>query len=426
MARFRIVVTAPDLTGSTYSGMGLRALGLAEALSQVADVTVLAGGAVEPGERPFEVVAWDGIRSAQLLRDADVVITANGLRLRELSRVGGRLVFDLYDPSIFEYLSQDDPTRRVRLPWMANQLRVWRLAIALADAVLCANTRQRDLLLGAALAIRRDTSIHTLDEGALASFSLMVPNGVTVVDLPDRTDSRTALGIESDQALVLLWGGGIWDWMDPTTVIRAVALCRSRGVDVRLVFLGLRRSGTDPHARAADRVVAEAEALGIWGDGVLANDQWVPADKRWMYVAAADIGILMAHGGLETHFSFRTRFVDCLAGGLPVVASVGDSLGERGEREGWATLVPVGDVSELAQTLTRLAADRQLLTRMGRAAETASDAMSWEQVVAPLVELVTGWQQTPRTPPRRRAVLLRAALDIIRLRIRLRLHRSGA
>ena len=39
---------------------------------------------------------------------------------------------------------------------------------------------------------------------------------------------------------LLLWGGGIWNWFDPLTVIRAVGRLAEGRSDVKLLFLGLK------------------------------------------------------------------------------------------------------------------------------------------------------------------------------------------
>ncbi len=73
------------------------------------------------------------------------------------------------------------------------------------------------------------------------------------------------LGIAQDDTL-LLWGGGIWDWLDPLTVIRAMASLRERRPDIKLFFLGLHhpqpsRCAADADVRPGDRAGAAARPL---------------------------------------------------------------------------------------------------------------------------------------------------------------------
>ena len=57
---------------------------------------------------------------------------------------------------------------------------------------------------------------------------------------------------------ILLWGGGVWNWLDPLTVIRAVGRVAAKRDDVKLVFMGVRH----PNPRIEGlRMVDEAVAL---------------------------------------------------------------------------------------------------------------------------------------------------------------------
>ena len=63
---------------------------------------------------------------------------------------------------------------------------------------------------------------------------------------------------------MLLWGGGMWNWFDPLTVIKAVAeLARSRP-HLRLVFLGTRHPNPEIEEMAMTRRALELAAeLGL-------------------------------------------------------------------------------------------------------------------------------------------------------------------
>ena len=58
---------------------------------------------------------------------------------------------------------------------------------------------------------------------------------------------------------VILWGGGIYNWFDPLTLLRAVDKLRRRMPEVRLYFLGLRHPNPDvPEMRMAVDTLALA------------------------------------------------------------------------------------------------------------------------------------------------------------------------
>ena len=56
----------------------------------------------------------------------------------------------------------------------------------------------------------------------------------------------------------LLWGGGLYDWFDPLTLIRAVDVVKDKVPGVRMVFLGT----AHPNPKVGTmQVVAQARAL---------------------------------------------------------------------------------------------------------------------------------------------------------------------
>ena len=63
------------------------------------------------------------------------------------------------------------------------------------------------------------------------------------------------------------------------------------------------------------------------------NDDWVPYAHRGAWLLQADCAVAAHHDHLETRFAHRTRLLDCLWAGLPVVCTRGDELAERIERD---------------------------------------------------------------------------------------------
>src|SRR5690606_8432192 len=52
-------------------------------------------------------------------------------------------------------------------------------------------------------------------------------------------------GIGAEDRIVV-WGGGLYSWFDPLSLIRAVALLAERRPHTRLVFLGTKHPGVEP------------------------------------------------------------------------------------------------------------------------------------------------------------------------------------
>ena len=308
-----------------------------------------------------------------------------------------RLVVDLYNPTVVEAIEATrakPAASRARLNRIVGRAAAAHLAAA--DFALCASERQRDLWLGV-LAGREALEPDALDRLAVVPFGLRAE--------PPRAAARPVMRgtLVPEDARMLLWGGGIWDWLDAPTAIRAVARLPE---DVVLVFQGVKRPALlerDEHAAGA-AAIALARELGLEGERVIFNHDWVPYEERGAWLLEADIGVSAHPAHLETRFAYRTRIVDYLWGGLPVVTSAGDVLGDEVAARGLGRAVPPGDDESFATACESVLADPEPFRANIRA---AAEELRWDRIVQPLLDFCeTG---TKRTVTRHRARQIRNA-----------------
>ena len=69
-----------------------------------------------------------------------------------------------------------------------------------------------------------------------------------------------------------------------------------------------------------------AGSLGVLGKHVFFNENWVAHEDRANYFLDADVGVSTHLEHLETSFSFRTRLLDYIWAGLPIINSSGDAF----------------------------------------------------------------------------------------------------
>lgn len=395
----RVLLVSPDAVGERMRGMGIRYTELARALAPHADVVVasgdLGGGASPAGVR---VVGYEPHAPAALRQEiarADVIVAPPQWPLVSgwMRRSGARLVFDLYAPETLETLELFSE-RGTRLRRLMVALTVDRLEDALRSGhhFMCAGAAQRDLYVGALLATRRlEPGVYDRDP-SLRSLLDIVPFGV-----PSEPPREVGGGIRAafpqigagDE--IVLWNGGLWNWFDAPTAIRALALLAERRPGVRLVFMG---AGGGPAGRtAADEARALAASLGLLGDAVLFNDRWVPYDERAAWLLEADCSVATARDHLETRFAFRTRVLDSIWAGLPVVCTRGDELAARVERDGLGAVVAPADPAALGDAI------EDVLQR-GRGAYAAGLARAAADHAWPVIaEPLRRWVASPDLPP---------------------------
>lgn len=390
--RRRIAVVTNDILTARMAGPAIRAWNMAEVLS--AEHEVRLASTVSPCDLRSDLFAV-GVAGDQGLRDLERwcevmifqgTVMYNHEWLRDSDKV---LVVDVYNPMQLEALEQGkdrgDEWRRAAV--QLNTL-ILNEQLARGDFFLSASTKQRSFWLGNLSAVGRLNPLTYDDGPSLVNLISVVPFG-----LPDRppVHSRPAIkgvieGIgPSDR--VILWGGGIYNWFDPLTLLRAVDRLRVRLPDIRLLFLGLQHPNP---AVPAMHMAADARALSdqleLTGTWVFFNEGWVPYHDRQNYLLEADVGVSTHLDHIETSFSFRTRILDYLWAGLPIVSTEGDYFADLIDQEQLGCTAPAEDVGALEAALFRVLEDREFSDGCRNRAAKVAERFSWSEVMQPLVE----------------------------------------
>jgi hypothetical protein len=138
--------------------------------------------------------------------------------------------------------------------------------------------------------------------------------------------------------------------------------------------------------RAAWDTRQAADALGLTGTHVFFNETWVDYEDRHNYLLDADLGVSTHFQHVETTFSFRTRMLDYLWAGLPVVATQGDTFSRLIEAEGLGRTVPERDVEALADALEEVLFDEEFRATARSNVVRVREQFRWRNVLAPLVD----------------------------------------
>ena len=91
-------------------------------------------------------------------------------------------------------------------------------------------------------------------------------------------------------------------------------------------------AGVIPAMSMAQEAKNLAYTFGLINKSVFFNETWIPYDERENYLLEADMGVSTHFEHLETRYSFRTRLLDYIWAGLPIVATKGDTFGELIEK----------------------------------------------------------------------------------------------
>ncbi len=410
----RVALVSSEPIRARMAGIGIRYVELARRLPRPGiEVVLISPAAVEEmaevvGEVP--VRRFERGRLAALLADCGAAVAQGQLAndvIVELPQLP--VAVDLYDPWLIENLSYAET---LGLDPYRNDHATWVLQLSRGDFFLCSSEEQRTFYLGFLAALGRANPERIGRDPDLATLIAPVPFGIAEELAPH----RPLLPPRRDGERRLLFGG-LYDWYDPWTLLDALAALERPGWTLLLI--------RNPNLESTpQRLLAEVEARcrrqGWWGERVQVLD-WVPADRRYDLLREVDLLVAPHRPSLETRLSLRTRFLDALAAGCPVVTSEGGTMARLLAAHGAGWVVPAGDEAALARALVEaLDEETEAAARARRAGARALLAeFRWERVLAPLVAFC----RQPATDPTKERFAFRPPTVVPQDRLAFRLRR---
>ncbi len=356
-----LLIISHDLVDTKMAGPGIRYLEMARALNRLGvEVTLAIPGQTGLTNAGVALVPYDEKRAGDLrtLSEKNEVIVISGYLINKfpfLETSRSRLVVDLYDPLVLENLHyyQKEPLK-TQETLHRRTIELTNTLARIGDFFICGNERQRDFWLGLLTANRRINPLTFDQDPSLRRLIDQVGIG-----LPDRgPEPRPFLrGIHPlipPSARIVLWGGGIWNWLDPLTLIEAWPRVTARHPEARLVFLGTRHPNPlVPVHEMARRAEQKAREIGEKDRTILFFD-WLSYQDRESLLTEADIGVTLHPVHVETRYSLRTRVLDYIWANLPILITEGDVTSEWVREYHLGETVAPFNAGEAAEGLLRL------------------------------------------------------------------------
>jgi glycosyltransferase involved in cell wall biosynthesis len=392
----KVLVVTGDPIGARMAGPAIRAMSIAKVIGTRHQVMLVSTSDVESIDAAFPIhkVRPGADRTfSRFERWADVIVFQGHAlghfeSLRSSTKI---LVADIYDPMHLEQLEQARalPPATWELQ-VSDATAVLNEQLARADFFLCASERQRLFYLGQLAALGRINPANYADDPELRGLIDVVPFGLPRQD--PRHERQVLRGVVDGIGAndkVLIWSGGLYNWFDPETLIRAVARAATKHADLRLYFQGTKNPNPDvPEMAIVQRARALAEELGVLGSAVFFNDSWVDYADRQNYLSEADAGVSTHFEHLETTFSFRTRILDYLWAGLPMVVTDGDGFADLVRSEGLGVVVPERDVAALVEAFDAVLYDSAQRAVWRSNVARVRERFVWDLALEPLVRFL--------------------------------------
>jgi glycosyltransferase involved in cell wall biosynthesis len=389
-----VLVISGDTIDKHMGGVGVRNWELAHALSHYCQITLAVPNRTDLLSDSVKLISYD-LKHGDLktIADGADVIVLHGSILHfhpYLRTLETPIAVDLYVPNLLESLvwHENDPIKNWG-PAYEEYLRLQLELLRAGDFFFCASERQRDYWLGWLHAQKRINPHTYQQDPGLWKLIDIVPFGLQENEpIPSQAVLKGEHpGINSDDK-VILWSGGIWDWLDPLTLIRALAEISPRNPQIKLYFMGTHHP--NPLVNGMEMPLTAinlSRELGLFGKSVFFGD-WVPYAERQNYLAEADLGAVTHPGHIETHFSFRTRVLDYIWAGIPFIITEGDAWADLAKKENVGFTVAPGDVKGLALAIENLITDNAKV-KYADSFDKLRQSHRWDKVILPLAKFCT-------------------------------------
>jgi glycosyltransferase involved in cell wall biosynthesis len=230
-------------------------------------------------------------------------------------------------------------------------------------------------------------------------------------------------GVGEDD-FVVLWCGGYNTWTDVETLFLGLEAAMASDAKVRYVSVGA--NTYDAPDNTYTRFLKMIEGSAFRQRFVMLG--WRPWREVAGYYAESDIGINIDAMHYELIYGTRTRLVEMIGAGLPVITTTGAELSYLLRQHKAALTFEIGDWRNLGEQLAAMAGNRNECRSLARRGwDYARSDLSFAKTTEPLRQ----WVQHPQHAPDRQLFAphhrLKAAEHRLRMAARMMLwHVNGA
>jgi len=386
-----LLIISSEVVSEEMAGPAIRVWNFAKVLSEHMNVILAVPNKVDLPEQVFKMVQFrNDSELGDIIKNVDIILTG-GMTLskyRSIKKSGKYLILDIYDPynlaTLAEY--EGEPIKK-RLEIHKSIYYIFNEQLHYGDFFICASERQRDFWLGMLAALNRVNPYSYNEDPTLKKMIDVVPFGLPTskpIHTKKILKGKTS-GIKKDD-FIIIWGGGIYNWFDPLTLIRAMAKIAEIRDDIKLFFMGVKHPNPQvKELKLVNETVDLAKKLNIYNKNVFFNFGWIKYNERQNYLLESDVGIITHPAHIETRFSFRTRILDYLWVGLPIISTEGDCLSELVEKKGLGIITRDGSVDDIFDAIIKLADNKRFYRSCVNNIADISKDFTWERVCKPLI-----------------------------------------
>lgn len=411
MPEKHILLICPEPIRHCVQGIGIRFLEMAGILKQDHHVTVWTCNEDIPKDTdvPLSLFPSGEAFKAEIIR-TDAVVVHGHISEQYFEAISAHqlqappLIVDLYDPFLIENLQY---TEELGEQIFYRDRAVLFKQLALGDFFLASSEIQRMFYLGIMTGAGRITPpVYHSDKG-LYSLIGVAPFGIE----PIAESTLRAMGGKLKDCIpgitgddIVLFFGGVYDWYDPETLMNILGEVIQSFPMLRVIFSVNPNQETTP--QGVFKKVRDFSDANGWINRSVFFIPWFPYRDRFAYLRDIDIAVCLHKPSLETALSLRTRVLDYMNAGIPIIATEGGEGGRILNEAGAAMFVPPYGQDTLKRAVISLLKNKILRQSMGESGRLwVQNNMTWRQSLLPLIEFCNA--------PRKAAVIAgRSAANI--------------
>ncbi len=343
MEKVGLFVSEPLRT--TVAGIGKRYLDIARLLAKEGFKVVLSAPSISVEE--IEGVEYRTYRKeyiGSLFQDVNSLLVQGYLATEILNIYNGLpIAVDLYDPYIVENLEY---IHEIGSRIYHDDLERLKTQLAMGDFFLIAHRNQKIFYFAMLMVLGRVSPDLYLQDPSFDTIFGEIPSSPPA-DLPPY---RPLLGYSVPQPRILF--GSLYPWYDPFPVIEAVvnydlgSLIFINSPHPDTTPLGIYESVKNRYKSFIDRKIFFIDSLEY--------------SKVLNLLREVDLLITIGKREIETLLSFRTRYLDALAVGCPVIIEEGSILAYEIEKANAGIVITSKEVRDVKEALVKVLQNKEL------------------------------------------------------------------
>ena len=260
----------------------------------------------------------------------------------------------------------------------------YNLSLLLSDKIFCRDEQIKKFILGSLTNLGRVNLKNYEKSKQLKNLVEAAPFGIETLTPKHKKDIyRTKYKNINKNDFLLIWNGGIWNWNDGQTLIKAMDLLKNK--NIKLIFQGFKHpSEYQKLSLEAQKTISLAKKLKLMNKNVFFIEKWVPFEQRGNFLTECNAGIVTSPDILEANLFLKTRIYDYLWAELPILLNDSEAFAKIIEKNNLGIVAKTKNPRDLANKILKLYTNKKLQEQIKNNIKKYKQQISWQKTLKPV------------------------------------------